>query len=67
MMKTAMNQNLPFTEQVGIASGILYYLSLLLEEMLKNVCKETDVISLNHEYYIVIRSIPDIPKVVCHT
>jgi len=47
--KTVMNKNLPFKEQMKKASGTAYHLPLPIDQTLKNLCKETDVINLNYE------------------
>lgn len=51
--KTVMNINLPFKGQMKKASGTAYHLPLPIEETFKKLCKETDIINLNHELYII--------------
>lgn len=57
--KTVINKNLPFKEQMKKASGTAYHLPLPIEQTFKKLCKETDVLNLNHELYILVRSIPN--------
>jgi len=51
--KTVINKNLPFKEQMKKASGTAYHLPI--EQTFKKLCKETDVLNLNHELYILVR------------
>ena len=50
--KTVMNKNLPFKGQMKKVAGTSYHLPLPLEETIKKLCKETDVINMNHKLYI---------------
>lgn len=59
-----MNKNLPFKEQMKKASGTAYHLPLPIEQTFKKLCKETDVLNLNHELYILVRSIPNGSKYI---
>lgn len=46
------------------ASGTAYHLPLPIEQTFKKLCKETDVLNLNHELYILVRSIPNDSKYI---
>jgi len=59
-----MNKNLPFKGQMKKVCGTSYHLPLPLEETVKKLCKDTDVINQNHELYIIVRSIPNSSKYV---
>lgn len=62
--KTVMNKSLSFKKQMKKVSGTAYHLLLPIEQTFKKLCKETDVINLNHELYILVKSIPNSSKYV---
>jgi len=62
--KTVMNKNLLLKEQMKKASGTAYHLPLSIEQTIKKLCKDTDVINRNHELYILVRSIPNCSEYV---
>lgn len=59
-----MNKHIPFKGWIKKVSGTSYYLPLPMEETIKKLCKENDIININQELYILVRSIPNNSKIV---
>ena len=54
---TVSNKNLPFNRKIPSVKGRTFYLPLPIEETLRKICPENESISLDHEFYVLIRSL----------
>ena len=55
---TVGKKNLPPKQRIEKVIGRTFHLPLSMEETLKRICPETEPINKNHEYYILVRSLP---------
>ena len=57
-------RNIPHQRMIQKVKGRTFYLPLPIEETLKKICKPTDPININQEFYILVRSLSTKPKTV---
>jgi len=62
-MGTVINKKLPQRQMIQKVKGRTFHLPLPLQETLNKLCKNTDPINMNHEMYILVRSIPTKSKI----
>ena len=58
-MGTVSNKNLPFNRKISKVKGRTFHLPLPTEETLKKICPDDQPINSEHEFYILIRGIPN--------
>lgn len=63
-MGTVINRKLPHRQMVQKVKGRTFHLPLPLQETLNKFCFNTDAINVNHELYILIRSVPTKSKII---
>ena len=57
-------RNIPHQHMIQKVKGRTFHLPLPIEETLKKICKPTDPININPEFYILVRSLPTKAKTV---
>jgi len=63
-METIINKKLPQRQIIQKVKGRTFHLPLPLQETWKKLYKNTDPININHELYILVRSIPTKSKII---
>jgi len=63
-MRIVINKKLPQRQMIQKIKGRTFHLPLPLQETLSKLCKNTDPINMNHEMYILVRSIPTKSKII---
>jgi len=59
-----MNTKLPEGRMIKKVKGRTFYLPLPIQETLNKLCSNTDAININHELFILVRSMPTKSKIV---